>query len=357
MLGGMSGNNPLMPSLLGAGGSNSDFSSSLLSSLLSSGNNSGGGGNPLGLMGELLSPSSSSAADEEKSGRRHRRGKSKKGAAGGGGMDTLAKSVLSSLLKRIEDEETQETICNYLHSTNTQQIMQFSSMAGIPIKESSAKRLVTMAGGVTPKGISKSISKVKRGISIVKLVRKILKVIDKYKAVIILGVLCYWVRSAMMVETGGYSNKSKRKQAKKLAQNFALSLLIVPPLPTLFQGGGSSSGSSSSSRSLGNLCGGMVKSLSRLYLNGSSDGGSGNASEMGIEDELERLQNQLSLIEAIEERNKAQLDSFVDEEDQWQSLEEDERELLSSKDSVIQKMESLTEQLVMLFMGQKMKNG
>ena len=58
-----------------------------------------------------------------------------------------------------------------------------------------------------------------------------------------------------------------------------------------------------------------------------------------------------------QERNKAQLDSFVDEEDQWQSLEEDERDFLRSKDIIIQKMEVLAEQLVMLFIGQKMRNG
>jgi len=47
----------------------------------------------------------------------------------------------------------------------------------------------------------------------------------------------------------------------------------------------------------------------------------------------------------------------VDVEDQWDSLEEDERILLSSKDLITQEMESLTEQLVMLFMGQKMMEG
>ena len=35
-------------------------------------------------------------------------------------MDSLAKSMLASLLKRVEDEGTQEQICNYLRNTNTQ---------------------------------------------------------------------------------------------------------------------------------------------------------------------------------------------------------------------------------------------
>ena len=84
--------------------------------------------------------------------------------------------------------------------------------------------------------------------------------------------------------------------------------------------------------------------------NNDNDGG-------GIQEELERLQDQLQYIEAIESRNEAQLDSFVDEEDQWNSMEEEERELLKSKEAIQQKMELLTEQLVMLWMGQKSQDG
>jgi hypothetical protein len=62
-----------------------------------------------------------------------------------------------------------------------------------------------------------------------------------------------------------------------------------------------------------------------------------NASSLSLED----LQAQLSYIEALEERNKAQLDSFVDEQDQWNSLEPFEQELLRSKQSILEQMESL----------------
>ncbi|VEU39844.1 unnamed protein product [Pseudo-nitzschia multistriata] len=57
---------------------------------------------------------------------------------------------------------------------------------------------------------------------------------------------------------------------------------------------------------------------------------------------LQSLQNKLSSIEALEERNSAQLDSFVDQNDQWESLEPDERELLSSKAEVVKKIEELS---------------
>ena len=169
-------NNPFMPSSGNALGGSGDFSSSLLSSLLSGSNNGNGGGNPLGIMGDLLSPPPTNPKG----------GKSRLRKKKGGGMDTLAKSVLSSLLKRIEDEETQVTICNYLQSTNVRQVMQFSSMAGVPMTEQNAGRLVSFANGVTPKGISKSISKVRQGITVVNTLRQIWKVIDKYKPVIVL---------------------------------------------------------------------------------------------------------------------------------------------------------------------------
>lgn len=261
-------------------------------------------------------------------------------------MDGLAKSLLSTLVKRIEDEGTQRQICDYLHSANTQQVMQFAAMAGVPMKEESARRLVGLAGGVTPRGISKSVSRVKRGISVVKTARKVLRVVDKYKAFIVLAVLCYWIRSAILEPY----NPIGKKQAKKLAQKAALSLLIMPS-PSRHQ-----------RWTLGNLCGCIARaaSSSSLFLSGdegAAEGEDSSTSKTGIEEELEHLQNQLTFIEALEERNKAQLDSFVDEQDQWDSLEEEERILLSSKDSVIQKMEDLAEQLVMLFMGQKMRNG
>ncbi|KAL7462513.1 hypothetical protein ACHAXS_002894 [Conticribra weissflogii] len=208
ILGGNS-QNPFMPSM-GAG--SSDFSSSLLSSLLKSDSDNGGGSNPFGLMGELLSSSESNHSGKSK----RRKGKKK-----GGGMNSLAKSVLSNLMKKIEDEETQEQICRYLHSTNKQQVMQFSAMAGVPMTDENASRLVSFANGVTPRGISRNISRVKRGLKVFKTMRKILKVLDKYKPVIILVILCYWIRSAI-VEPYPVS----KKQAKKIAQMAAESLVI-----------------------------------------------------------------------------------------------------------------------------------
>ena len=76
-----------------------------------------------------------------------------------------------------------------------------------------------------------------------------------------------------------------------------------------------------------------------------------------LEEELDRLQQTLTSIEALEERNKAQLDSFVDEEDQWNSMEEFERELLQSKDEVVERMEKMAEELMQMWMGAKSMEG
>ena len=72
---------------------------------------------------------------------------------------------------------------------------------------------------------------------------------------------------------------------------------------------------------------------------GSNDGDGDNDNDNDDDDDndgetIETLQNQLVYIEALEERNKAQLDSFVDEEDQWESMEDYEKELMSSKEDL-----------------------
>lgn len=54
-----------------------------------------------------------------------------------------------------------------------------------------------------------------------------------------------------------------------------------------------------------------------------------------------QLQEKLVYIQALEERNKAQIDSFVDEEHQWESMEEYERELLSSKEDIEKQLNEL----------------
>ena len=93
----------------------------------------------------------------------------------------------------------------------------------------------------------------------------------------------------------------------------------------------------------------------------SSDDGDGGTTEVTkknpIEIELEELQHALELIEALEIRNESQLDSFIDKHDQWDSLEEEERVLLSSKEYVKERIDILSEELIQLWMGTKSMDG
>ena len=76
-----------------------------------------------------------------------------------------------------------------------------------------------------------------------------------------------------------------------------------------------------------------------------------------VQQEMQDLQYQLSLIEALEERNRAQLDSFIDEQDQWESLAAEEQQLLQNKQTLEERLEELLSQLVNDWMGRKSLDG
>lgn len=118
----------------------------------------------------------------------------------GSGMDTagLAKSVITSLSKRIEDESTQDTICKYLQKTSGSQIRQYAGMAGMELPESQATRIANFLRGVTPKTIRKTVKNGKRLLYGVRLVRKTSQVITKYRNILIWICLLAWARSAIL---------------------------------------------------------------------------------------------------------------------------------------------------------------
>jgi tetratricopeptide (TPR) repeat protein len=109
----------------------------------------------------------------------------------------LAKSVLSSLTKTVENESTQENICRYLQNTSVGQVQQLATMAGIPLSESHASRLVDFCHGVTPKGISKSVKTTKRLWYVISFLRKVSQIISKYRFVFIIWALTIWIKSAV----------------------------------------------------------------------------------------------------------------------------------------------------------------
>ena len=99
--------------------------------------------------------------------------------------------------------------------------------------------------------------------------------------------------------------------------------------------------------------GSLQRDMSLFSTSAGDDAFASNA----LTDEVERLQGQLQLIEALKERNRAQLDSFLDKEDQWESLEPEERDLLNSKESCEEKLEQLTSEMVDIWMTGKSLEG
>jgi chromosome segregation ATPase len=100
-----------------------------------------------------------------------------------------------------------------------------------------------------------------------------------------------------------------------------------------------------------------ISSNFALYMSKESEQDNQDDTGSPIEQEIERLQDQLAPIEALEARNEAQIESFIDQQDQWNSLEEEERQLLQSKDAILQRMEVLSEELIQMWMGQKSMDG
>lgn len=124
----------------------------------------------------------------------------------GGGIPTsgdkdtggLAKSVLSSLSKKLEDESTQDTICKYLQKASGPQIQQYAGMAGMELPESQAARIAQFLRGITPKSIRRTVKNGKRLVYGVRLVRKTSKVIVKYRNILIWIGLLAWAKSAFL---------------------------------------------------------------------------------------------------------------------------------------------------------------
>ena len=83
--------------------------------------------------------------------------------------------------------------------------------------------------------------------------------------------------------------------------------------------------------------------LSSSVENNGNDNENENESNKTEDNEIliSSLQNTLCSIEALEERNTAQMQSFIDEKDQWESLELYEQELLSSKEEILKRLSEL----------------
>jgi len=139
--------------------------------------------------------------------------------SGGGGM---AKSMIKNLAKRLDDESTQVTICDFLQKTNKAQLMGLASMAGLDnaLEDTQVERLVKFCHGITPKGIRRTVLGTKVVVYFVKLIRRTIQVIDRYKTLIVAAVMLQWMKSAILRPLP--INTRAVKKAAKIAAKEAL---------------------------------------------------------------------------------------------------------------------------------------
>lgn len=114
------------------------------------------------------------------------------------GSGSLAKSVMSSLLKRIEDDKTQASISTFLQSTDKDQLQQYAAMAGISIPEEYLDRIENVCHGITPRKIKRTVSTTKGAVYVGRILRRLAKVVQKYKSLLIALALFQWTKSAIL---------------------------------------------------------------------------------------------------------------------------------------------------------------
>jgi len=121
------------------------------------------------------------------------------GEGGMGGMDSLAKSLLGNLGKRMDETETQEKICNFVKSFGTKQsVTRVATMAGVQLSDAHVNQIAGLCSRLTPQGLNKGVKITKRIIWSVKAMRKAMKVFSKYRHVLVYVVLLVWIKSAIM---------------------------------------------------------------------------------------------------------------------------------------------------------------
>eukprot|EP00526_Cylindrotheca_closterium_P000693 CAMPEP_0113634376 /NCGR_PEP_ID=MMETSP0017_2-20120614/17897_1 /TAXON_ID=2856 /ORGANISM="Cylindrotheca closterium" /LENGTH=377 /DNA_ID=CAMNT_0000545067 /DNA_START=247 /DNA_END=1380 /DNA_ORIENTATION=+ /assembly_acc=CAM_ASM_000147 len=136
-------------------------------------------------------------------------------ALGSDGGSSLAQSVIKSLSKRLDDENTHSTISNYLKKTNKSQLQQLLAMAGMSdIQDSQIDRIVSICHGITPKTIKRVVKATKGAVYSIKLVRRIMQVVNKYKTVFVGLIILQWTKSALFRPTP--IDKAAKKVTKQV---------------------------------------------------------------------------------------------------------------------------------------------
>lgn len=110
----------------------------------------------------------------------------------------LAKSVINSLSKRLDDENTRISISTFLQKTDKTQLQHYASMAGMDVPETYLDRIENICHRITPKTVKRAVTTTRFVIYVVRIVRRVYKLAQKYKSLFLALALLQWTKSAIL---------------------------------------------------------------------------------------------------------------------------------------------------------------
>ena len=123
-----------------------------------------------------------------------------KGSGGTAGLasSSLASSVLKSLAKRLDDPTTHTSVASFLQKTTKSQLSQYSAMAGMAIPEPYLEKVEAICQAVTARKVLWTIKLSKIAIFLTQFVRRVMKILRKYRSLMVCLILLQWTKSAIL---------------------------------------------------------------------------------------------------------------------------------------------------------------
>lgn len=115
----------------------------------------------------------------------------------GGDVADVAGSLVSTLAERVQSPETQETVCRFLNNVSGERVTSLAEAANVPLTSKQIDRLVRVAKGVTPKKLDRGVRLARRAVTTVRVVRKVAKVVGKYRHLLVYALMLQWIKSAV----------------------------------------------------------------------------------------------------------------------------------------------------------------
>ena len=125
-------------------------------------------------------------------------------ATGGGSTSTtttsFATSMLRNLGKRLDEEETRESIVTFVNNvgSNKATLKGVASMAGVPLSDSMVDQISNLCSRVNTRTLGRIVKWAKYTIKTGAIVRKIFQILSKNRHILLYAMLLIWIRSSIL---------------------------------------------------------------------------------------------------------------------------------------------------------------